>query len=69
MSEPAVRCTTCGDTSEPMRVLASDEAGELARCVGEDGTEHMIDVGIVGAVTPGETLIVHAGAALSRDGG
>ena len=70
MSEPALsRCTICGDTSEPMRVVSSDAAREIAVCVGEDGATRRVDTGILGAVSPGETLIVHAGAALSRDPG
>jgi len=43
-----------------MRVLTADAAGE-------DGAEHLVDLGIVGPVAQGERLIVHAGAALSRD--
>jgi hypothetical protein len=69
MSEPTPRCTTCGDTSEPMRVVRSYASGDLAICVGEDGAAHQVDTGIIGPVAPGERLIVHAGAALSRDPG
>jgi hypothetical protein len=68
VSEPSLpRCTTCGDTSEPMRVVRADAGSEIAICVGEDGARRRVDIGIVGAVAPGETLIVHAGAALSRE--
>jgi len=64
---PAARCTSCGDTSEPMRVVHAGAGRDLAVCIGEDGARHEVDITIVGAVRPGEMLIVHAGAALGRE--
>ena len=54
-------CITCSDEGVPMRVVES--AGEgLAIC--DDGVEVMTD--LVGAVEPGDELLVHAGVALMR---
>jgi len=60
-------CQTCGDLATRMRVLAVEEAGELALCVGPGGRRLTVDTGIVGPVAPGETLLVHAGTALMRE--
>ena len=50
-----------------MRVLEVDAERELAVCVDERERRHRVDTGIVGAVAPGEVLLVHAGAALVRE--
>lgn len=50
-----------------MRVLAVDAAAELATCLDEDERRHTVDTGIVEDVAPGDTLLVHAGAALTRE--
>ena len=60
-------CITCGDTAVRMRVLAVDAARGLAVCVDADGRRETVDLGIVDAVAPGDTLLVHAGAALHRE--
>lgn len=62
-------CLTCGDLAEQMRVLSVDPAVELALCVDARSREVTVDTGLLGAVLPGETLLVHAGAALARVGG
>ena len=56
-------CVTCADEAVPMRVVESGEDG-IALC--EGGVEVMID--LVGAVAPGDELLVHAGTALARAG-
>jgi len=56
-------CVTCSDEGVPMRVVDVSADG-LARC--EDGVEVMID--LVGAVRPGDELLVHAGVALVKLG-
>jgi hydrogenase maturation factor len=53
-------CITCSDEGVPMRVLALEEDG-VARCEGGD-----VMTDLVGAVAPGDTLLVHAGVALAR---
>jgi len=50
-----------------MRVVHAGAGRDLAVCIGEDGARHEVDITIVGAVRPGEMLIVHAGAALGRE--
>jgi hydrogenase maturation factor len=56
-------CVTCSDEGVPMRVVDVSADG-LARCV--DGVEVMTD--LVGAVRPGDELLVHAGVALVKLG-
>ena len=60
-------CSTCRDAATPMRVLEVDEPRELALCVDQQECRQTVDTGIVGAVVPGDTLLVHAGTALVRE--
>jgi len=60
-------CITCSDTASRMLVLEVDQLGELAVCVDEQRRRRRVDTGIVGAVQPGDTLLVHAGTALFRE--
>jgi hydrogenase maturation factor len=60
MSCPDDHCVTCSDEALPMRVSAvRDDA--LALC---DDVEVMTE--LVGAVEPGDVLLVHAGVAIAR---
>ena len=54
-------CITCSDEGVPMRVLETT-GDRLALC--EGGVEVMTE--LVGAVEPGDELLVHAGVALQR---
>ena len=54
-------CVTCSDEGVPMRVAA---VRPDATAVCEGDTEVMTD--LVGAVEPGDVLLVHAGVALAR---
>ena len=56
-------CVTCSDEGVSMRVVDVTADG-LARC--EDGVDVMTD--LVGAVRPGDELLVHAGVALVKLG-
>jgi hydrogenase maturation factor len=58
-------CITCSDEGVPMRVVEADADG-LARCEGEDGATSEVMTDLVGAVTPGDSVLVHAGVALLR---
>lgn len=60
-----VGCITCGDEAVTMRVRRVDALRELALCEGE-GRLATVDTMLVGAVQPGESLLVHAGVALLR---
>ena len=61
-----VGCITCGDEGVPMRVLRVDAASALAVCVDGGGATSEVDLGIVARVSPGDSLLVHAGVALTR---
>jgi hydrogenase maturation factor len=53
-------CVTCSDEGVPMRVLVTADDG-IAQC---DGGDVMTE--LVGPVSPGDTLLVHAGVAIAR---
>lgn len=60
-------CITCADMAMRMRVVEVDGGRELAVCVDEDERRHTVDTGIAGPVAPGDSLLVHAGTALSKE--
>ena len=60
MSCDESHCVTCSDEGVPMRVERLENG--LAIC--EDGVEVMTD--LVGAVSAGDELLVHAGVALVK---
>jgi hydrogenase maturation factor len=67
MSSDHRHCVTCADEATPMRVVAvKDRDSQLAVCVGEDGAPCTVDIGLLPDATVGESLLVHAGAALAR---
>jgi hydrogenase maturation factor len=59
-------CVTCSDEGIEMRVVAVDEQRALALCAAPDGARTSVEVALVGAVAPGDALLVHAGTALTR---
>jgi hydrogenase assembly chaperone HypC/HupF len=59
-------CITCADEGVPMRVVAIDEERGLALCAAPDGERSSVEIALVGAVAPGDALLVHAGTALTR---
>jgi hydrogenase maturation factor len=61
MSCSGEHCVTCSDEALPMRVAAV-RPDAVALC-GED-VEVMTD--LIGAVEPGDVLLVHAGVAIAR---
>jgi hydrogenase assembly chaperone HypC/HupF len=58
-------CITCGDDGVPMRVVAVDERHGLALCSGDDGDRQSVETALVEPVAVGDTLLVHAGTALT----
>lgn len=58
-------CITCSDEGVPMRVLEPERDG-LALCADRDGASRPVETSLVGAVAPGDTVLVHAGVALTR---
>lgn len=59
-------CITCSDVAVPMRVIAPGATPGIAVCEDASGARSDVLTGLVEPVTPGETLLVHAGAALQR---
>jgi hydrogenase maturation factor len=58
-------CITCSDEGIPMRVLRVDGARGLALCEDGDGGRSSVEIALVDAQV-GDTLLVHAGTALTR---
>ncbi len=59
-------CITCGDDGVPMTVVRVDEPRGLALCAHADGTHATVEIALIEAVAPHDTLLVHAGTALTR---
>jgi hydrogenase maturation factor len=57
-------CITCGDDGIPMRVLRVDDTRGLALCEDDSGAHSTVEIALVDAA-PGDTLLVHAGTALT----
>ena len=59
-------CITCADEGVAMRVVAVDEDRGLALCEAPDGERSSVEIALVAPVAPGDTLLVHAGTALTH---
>jgi hydrogenase assembly chaperone HypC/HupF len=59
-------CITCSDEGIPMRVVRIDEARELALCEDAEGARSSVEIALIDGVREGDTLLVHAGTALTR---
>ncbi|MGB9378564.1 MAG: HypC/HybG/HupF family hydrogenase formation chaperone [Mycobacteriales bacterium] len=57
-------CITCGDIAVPLTVVSMVDMD--ARCCDEQGREEMVAVELVGALAPGDRVLVHAGVAIER---
>jgi hydrogenase maturation factor len=64
MTEEPV-CITCGDVAIAMRVVRMGQDG-LAECVTEEGATSTVEIGLLDAVAPGDSVLVHACVALER---
>ncbi len=58
-------CLTCADEALPVKVVGIDEETSLAEVTMGDTTTE-IDISLVGAVKPGEWVLIHGGVALAR---
>jgi hydrogenase maturation factor len=67
-ADAAFHCVTCADEGTPMRVLRVDPARDLALCEGDGGDHCSVEIALVDGVATGDTLLVHAGTALTRLG-
>jgi hydrogenase assembly chaperone HypC/HupF len=68
-SRGADHCITCADEGVPMRVVSAEPERELALCEREDGERQTVDTGLVGPLSSGDAVLVHAGTALTVLGG
>jgi hydrogenase maturation factor len=59
-------CITCGDDGVPMTVVRVDESRGLALCEQADGTRATVEIALIESVAPHDSLLVHAGTALTR---
>jgi hydrogenase expression/formation protein HypC len=59
-------CITCGDVAVPLTVV--EVSGVDARCRDDLGREESVATELVGAVAPGDRLLVHARVAIQRLG-
>ena len=57
-------CITCGDVAVVLTVVSLD--GSDARCRDDQGREEVVATELVGDVTAGDRLLVHAGVAIER---
>jgi hydrogenase maturation factor len=57
-------CITCGDVAVSLTVVTVD--GSDAQCRDEQGREELVATELVGAVQPGDRVLVHAGVAIER---
>lgn len=57
-------CLTCGDVAVPVTVVSASD--QDAVCVDSFGNEGKVAVELVGDVTAGERLLVHAGVAIEK---
>ncbi len=63
-----VGCITCGDVALPLEVIGIDEVRGLALCRDEQGRRETVEIALVLPVEPGDSLLVHAGTAISHLG-
>jgi hydrogenase maturation factor len=59
-------CITCGDDGVPMTVVGVDADRGLALCEQADGARATVEIALIDSVAPRDTLLVHAGTALTR---
>ena len=57
-------CLTCGDVAVPLTVAEVGADGADARCRDESGRTETVAIELVGPVSAGDRLLVHAGVAL-----
>jgi hypothetical protein len=58
-------CITCADEGVAMTVLRVNEAAALALCSGADGERVTVEAALVGPLSPGDSVLVHAGTAIA----
>jgi hydrogenase maturation factor len=61
-------CITCSDEGVQMTIVCVDEAAGLALCADSDGAMHTVETALLGRVTAGATVLVHADVAIAAVG-
>jgi hydrogenase expression/formation protein HypC len=61
-------CITCGDVALPLRVERVDTERMLALCSNDEGQTETVEIALVGDVSTGDELLVHAGTAIAHLG-
>ncbi len=59
-------CLTCGDVALPLRILEVDEATGLALCESKGGERESVEIALVGPLSVGDVVLVHAGTAIAE---
>jgi hydrogenase maturation factor len=58
-------CVTCADEGVPMTVLRVNDAAGLVLCSGAAGERLTVEAALVGPLSPGDRVLVHAGTAIA----
>jgi hydrogenase maturation factor len=66
MSCEDAHCITCSDEGLPMRIVLVDEERCLALCEDEAGERSSVEIALIDGAAEGDTVLVHAGTALTR---
>jgi hydrogenase maturation factor len=64
--DPQSHCITCSDEGVAMRVVTAD--GANAVCADDERDLHDVAIDLVGPVSPGDAVLVHAGIAIRHLG-
>ena len=59
-------CITCGDVALPLQVERVDTERMLALCTNNEGQTETVEIALVGDVSAGDELLVHAGTAIAH---
>ena len=62
-------CITCADEGVAMTVLRVNDAAGLALCCDARGEGVTVEAALVGPLSPGDSVLVHAGTAIATLGG
>lgn len=68
ISDADDHCITCGDVALPVQVTRVDRGRHLALCENGAGRRETVEIALVGEVTEGDELLVHAGTAIAHLG-
>jgi hydrogenase maturation factor len=58
-------CVTCADEGVAMTVVELDERSGLALCVDREGASRAVETALLGALSRGDRVLVHADVAIA----